>query len=47
MAEKARPIWEGFRQTLERIKVVGGDETELAPNPRGAKVNGKKQGIWV
>ena len=40
MAEKARPVWDGFRQTLERSKVVGGDET-------GAKVNGKKQWIWV
>lgn len=40
MAEKARPTWDGFRQTLEQSKVVGGDET-------GAKVNGKKQWIWV
>lgn len=40
MAEKARPIWDGFRQPLEQSKAVGGDET-------GAKVNGKKQWIWV
>jgi len=40
MAEKARPIWDGFRQTLEQSKSVGSDET-------GAKVNGKKQWIWV
>lgn len=40
MAEKARSTWDGFRQTLEQSKVVGGDET-------GAKVNGKKQWIWV
>lgn len=40
MAEKARPIWDGFRQTLEQSKNVGGDETS-------AKVNGKKQWIWV
>lgn len=40
MAEKARPVWDGLRQGLERSKVVGGDET-------GAKVNGKKQWIWV
>jgi transposase len=40
MAEKARPIWDGFRQSLEQSKNVGGDET-------GAKVNGKKQWIWV
>jgi transposase len=40
MADKARPIWDGFRQTLEQSKSVGSDET-------GAKVNGKKQWIWV
>jgi transposase len=40
MAQKARPIWDGFRQTLEQSKNVGGDETS-------AKVNGKKQWIWV
>jgi transposase len=40
MAEKARPIWDGFRQSLEQSKNVGGDETS-------AKVNGKKQWIWV
>jgi len=40
MAEKARPVWDGFRQTLEQSQAVGSDET-------GAKVNGKKQWIWV
>lgn len=40
MADKARPIWDGFRPTLEQSKAVGSDET-------GAKVNGKKQWIWV
>lgn len=40
MADKARPIWDGFRKPLEQSKAVGGDET-------GAKVNGKKQWIWV
>ena len=40
MADKARPIWDGFRKPLEQSKAVGGDET-------GGKVNGKKQWIWV
>lgn len=40
MADKARPIWEGFRKQLQQSKVLGADET-------GAKVNGKKQWIWV
>lgn len=40
MAGKARPMWDGFRQSLEQSKAVGGDET-------GAKVNGQKQWIWV
>lgn len=40
MANKARPIWDDFRKTLEQSKAVGSDET-------GAKVNGKKQWIWV
>lgn len=40
MAQKAKPIWEGFRQSIEQSKVVGADET-------GAKVNGKKFWIWV
>jgi len=40
MADKARPIWDDFRQTLEQSKAIGSDET-------GAKVNGKKQWIWV
>lgn len=40
MADKARPIWDGLRKPLEQSKAVGGDET-------GAKVNGKKQWIWV
>jgi transposase len=40
MAQKAQPAWDGFRQTLEQSKAVGSDET-------GAKVNGKKQWIWV
>lgn len=39
-ANKARPIWDGFRQALEQSKSVGSDET-------GAKVNGKNQWIWV
>lgn len=40
MADKARPIWEEFRQTIEQSKVVGSDET-------GAKVNREKHWIWV
>jgi transposase len=40
MADKARPIWDDFRKTLEQSTAVGSDET-------GAKVNGKKQWIWV
>ena len=40
MGDKARPVWDSFRKTLEQSKTVGGDET-------GAKVNGKKQWIWV
>jgi len=40
MADKARPIWSGLRKPLEQSKSVGADET-------GAKVNGKKQWIWV
>jgi transposase len=40
MADKARPIWDGLRKPLEQSRAVGGDET-------GAKVNGKKQWIWV
>lgn len=40
MGDKARPVWDSFRKTLEQSKAVGGDET-------GAKVNGKKQWIWV
>ena len=40
MADKARPTWDSFRKPLEQSKAVGGDET-------GAKVNGKKQWIWV
>jgi transposase len=40
MADKARPVWDGFRATLEQSKEVGSDES-------GAKVNGKKQWIWV
>ena len=40
MADKARPVWEEFRQAIERSKVVGSDET-------GAKVNSKKHWIWV
>lgn len=40
MADKARPIWDGFRPALEQAKAIGSDET-------GAKVNGKKQWIWV
>ena len=40
MADKARPFWDDFRQTLEQSKAIGSDET-------GAKVNGKKQWIWV
>jgi transposase len=39
-AQKARPIWEDFRRKIEQSKSVGSDET-------GAKVNGKKQWIWV
>lgn len=40
MADKARPVWEEFRQAIEQSKVVGSDET-------GAKVNSKKHWIWV
>lgn len=40
MADRARPIWDGFRKTLEQSKAVGSDETS-------AKVNGDKQWIWV
>lgn len=40
MADKARPFWDDFRQTLEQSKAIGSDET-------GAKVNGKNQWIWV
>ena len=40
MADKARPIWEEFRQAIEQSKVVGSDETS-------AKVNSKKHWIWV
>jgi transposase len=40
-ADKARPIWEGFRQSLENTTgSVGSDET-------GAKVNGNKHWVWV
>lgn len=40
MADKARPIWDDFRHTLEQSRAIGSDET-------GAKINGKKQWIWV
>lgn len=40
MADKARPFWNDFRQTLVQSNAVGSDETS-------AKVNGKKQWIWV
>ena len=40
MANKARPIWEGYQQALQDASAIGGDETS-------AKVNGKKQWIWV
>lgn len=40
MAEKARPTWDSFCKSLEQSKVIGSDETS-------AKVNGKKQWIWV
>jgi len=39
-AQKARPLWEALRQQVEQARVVGSDET-------GAKVNGKKQWVWV
>lgn len=40
MADKARPIWEDFRQKVEVSASIGSDET-------GVKVNGKKHWIWV
>lgn len=40
VAQKALPIWENFRQSIEQSKSIGSDET-------GAKVNGSKQWIWV
>jgi len=40
MAEKARPIYEGIRQRIEKSDVVGGDES-------GVNVGGKNWWTWV
>jgi len=40
MAEKARPIYEGIRQRVEKSTVIGGDES-------GVNVGGKNWWAWV